>query len=263
MDYTNMDVDKQLMFHATFKEGRRAGRHEAVDDFRDDLLQHFCCDCNKAEQRLQHHREGCRFLYLSRLCQAHHDIVTDELGPREVPNAIVIACALQDNAWEEVDEHPIGRTEGAAKESAAAVDKAKADARFREVGLDPVAIDASRAADDRREDARLRELEAKCPGTVLGPPQVYRIVYRTVAGAKPTFIHVRAESPTRALMAFIDGTSPLQVSAVKLDNEYGGPLLNERENFWPANDAKLVAQENTGDNDEDDTETGPVVREGA
>ncbi len=149
------------------------------------------------------------------------------------------------------------------KERAAAVAKAKADARFREVGLDPVAIDASRAADDRREDARLRELEAKCPGSVIGLPLVYRIVYRTVAGAKPTFIHVRADSESRALMAFIDETSPLQVSAVQLDNEYDGPLLNERENFWPDNDVELIAKENTGDNDEDDTETGPVVREGA
>ena len=94
--------------------------------------------------------------------------------------------------------------------------------------------------------------------------KVYRIVYKNEHGrGNPTFIHVRADSESRALMAFIDETSPLQVSAVQLDNEYDGPLLNERENFWPANDAKLVAQENTGDNDEDDTETGPVVREGA
>lgn len=108
--------------------------------------------------------------------------------------------------------------------------KAKANASFREAGLDPAAIDAARAADDKEYDARVRELEAKCPDSVLGPPQVYRIAYRTAAGAKPTFVHVRAESPTRALMAFIDETSTLQVSAVKLDNEYDGPLLNERGN---------------------------------
>jgi len=70
---------------------------------------------------------------------------------------------------------------------------------------------------------------------------IYRIVYRTDKKAKPTFIHVRADSESRALMAFIDETSPLQVSAVQLDNEYDGPLLNERENFWPAsNDAKQM-----------------------
>ena len=110
--------------------------------------------------------------------------------------------------------------------------------------------------------ARVRELEAKCPDSVLGPPQVYRIAYRTVAGAKPTFIHVRAESPTRALMAFIDETSTLQVSSLKLDNEYDGPLLNEQGNFWPGSNEAKVMQEDIGDNDEDDTETYPVVREG-
>jgi len=72
------------------------------------------------------------------------------------------------------------------------------------------------------------------------PGQVYRIVYRTVAGAKPTFIHVRADSESRALMAFIDETSTLQISAVQLDDEYDGPLLDERLENPGGNDAKRM-----------------------
>ena len=112
-------------------------------------------------------------------------------------------------------------------------EKEKADAKFREVGLDPVAIDASRAADDRRYEESIREVERKCPGSIIGPPQVYRINYRTADGGNPTFVHVRAGNAISALIAFIDETSSLKVSSLKLVNEYDGPILNERENFWP------------------------------
>ena len=165
----------------------------------------------------------------------HGKNTESKLGTGVFSDSVAHRCKNCDHSWR-VDIKDENLPDGIAEKRAAAVAKAKADARFREVGLDPVAIDASRAADDRREDARLRELEVKCPGSVMGLPLVYRIVYRTAAGAKPTFIHVRADSESRALIAFIDETSPLQVSAVQLDSKYDGPLLNERENFWPANE---------------------------
>ena len=151
--------------------------------------------------------------------------------------------------------------------------------------------------------------------------QVYRIVYRTADGGNPTFVHVRAENAISALMAFIDETSSLKVSSLKLDNEYDGPRLNERAEAPAGKAAKqmeealppgiyeavvlvadvpdragrvfskeelremakykgfeirleygklaLVAQVTVPvahvqeTNDEDDTKTGPVVREGA